>query len=85
MPNGQFSTQAFVPFAPGSGHTLYLYRDFQPVTVRVAVRSVSKGYTVRLVQVKAGVPEPVHFAETDVDAVSLALQDGAGPVGYVIV
>lgn len=84
----QLTKVAFVPFTRGQYKALYLYRDFNSPTnntvVRVAIHSVANGYTVEHVNLNSALPVVVTFPHTDTNAVSLAIESGAEPVGYAL-
>lgn len=77
-----FNKETFVPLPPGKYSKLYLWRDFSPTTIRVAIRVGGKweisNYdttptAVTLVALPAGSV-----------AVSLVLETGDAPVGYAL-
>lgn len=77
-----FNKETFVPLPPGKYTKLYLWRDFSPTTIRVAIRADGKweisNYdtsptTVTLVALPAGSV-----------AISLVLETGDAPVGYAL-
>lgn len=79
--SGQFISQAYVPFKPGKYSALYLYRDFESVTVRVAILAGGK-YTPAVDYDTTPTAPTVIALPAGAEAVSLVLQNGAGPVGY---
>lgn len=89
MQFGQFQSQAYLPFPVGAFKTVGLYRDFvsntNSVTVRLAIHSASKGYNVIDGAIlETTIPHIFDFTETDVDAVSMVVSKGNGPVGYYL-
>jgi hypothetical protein len=79
------SAQVPVPFPAGAFTRLYLYHDFGGThRVRVAVHSVSAGYTVHdLYDVNHSVPQEITFAHADTDAVSL-VSEADVPIGWTL-
>lgn len=84
----QLTDMAFVPFKSGQFSQLYLYRDFvtskTPAKVRVAVHYPNGHYSISTVTLDHPVPVVHAFPHAGADAVSLLLESGPSPVGYVL-
>lgn len=78
--------KTFVPFTEGTFKGIHLMHDFTttPLVVRVAVHSVSKGYTqVVMHAITGSTPEAITFTESDVNGVSLVSVAGE-PIGFTL-
>lgn len=88
MQSGQFQSQAYLPFPPGAFKQLALYRDYvsaaNTVSMRLAIHSRVNGYSQVMdpVVLTVAVPTIIMFSATDVDAISVSITKGNGPVGY---
>lgn len=83
-----YGEPAFTPFPSGSFSRIQVYRDFisekNPVKVRVAMHSESKGYLVSHVTLSGPAPVTAPFSEPDIDAVSVEIVDSVYCVGYTL-
>lgn len=89
MISGELTERASCPFPAGAYKQLVIGRDFNNAnstsTVRVAVRSATKGYNqIETFILNTNGPVSLSFRETDTDMVSLVLESGNIPVGYTI-
>jgi hypothetical protein len=78
--------KTFVPFPAGTFKSIDVMHDFttDPLVVRVAMHSASKGYTqVVMHAITGSVPESIAFTESDVNGVSLASVAG-DTIGFTL-
>jgi hypothetical protein len=72
--------KSFVPFPAGSFKRAVVFADFvsqtESVTVRLALHSASKGFTVHNIDLVGTTPYVVTFPTTDVDAASIVNEKG---------
>jgi hypothetical protein len=78
--------KTYVPFPKGTFKSIYLMHDFthDPLVIRVAVNSASKGFSQIVMHAITGNgPEEITFAESDANGVSLASVAGDS-IGFTL-
>lgn len=77
-----FNTQTFAPLPAGKYTKLYLWRDFEPTTIRVAILVAGK-FDVSAHDTTPNTVTEINLP-TGAEAVSLGLEKGPSPVGYAL-